>query len=154
MTDMVSPNIRSSMMSGIRGKNTRPEIAVRKEMFRRGYRYRIHAKELPGNPDIVFPRFRAVVFIHGCFWHGHDCPLFRMPSTRTEFWKAKIDLNRKNDRKSFDALLAFGWRIATIWECSMKGKKKQGISDVVDELEGWLSGQATTLEIRDAVPTT
>ena len=137
------------MMSGIRGKNTRPEIAVRKEMFSRGYRYRIHVKELPGKPDVVFPRFRAIVFIHGCFWHGHDCRLFKLPATRPEFWKAKIDRNRENDARAVDALVSSGWRVATIWECSMKGKKEQGITDVADALEGWLGSSEQRLEIRD-----
>lgn len=141
------------MMSGIRGKNTRPEIAVRKEMFRRGFRYRLHVKELPGKPDIVFPRFRAVVFVHGCFWHGHDCHLFRLPSTRPEFWKTKIDRNRQNDAKAINALLSSGWRVATIWECSMRSKKVQGLSTVAGKLEGWLRGKAPSLEILGTNPT-
>ncbi|OMG56599.1 very short patch repair endonuclease [Azonexus hydrophilus] len=148
MADIVSPDIRSRMMTGIKGKNTRPEIAVRKEMFRRGFRYRLHAKELPGKPDIVFPRFRAVVFVHGCFWHGHDCHLFRLPSTRPEFWKTKIDRNRQNDAKSIEALLSSGWRVAVIWECSTRGKKESGLLSVADELQSWLKGVGKTLDIR------
>ncbi|MEW6119560.1 MAG: very short patch repair endonuclease [Pseudomonadota bacterium] len=148
MADVVDPATRSRMMSGIRGKNTRPEIAIRKEMFRRGFRYRLHAKELPGKPDIVFPRFRAVVFVHGCFWHGHDCPLFKLPSTRPEFWREKIDRNRQNDRKTIDALLSSGWRVATIWECSMRGKKERELSSVVDVLQSWLESIEKTLDIR------
>ncbi|MCA3174389.1 MAG: DNA mismatch endonuclease Vsr [Burkholderiales bacterium] len=147
MADIVPPDVRSRMMSGIRGKNTRPEIAVRKEMFRRGYRYRLHAKELAGKPDIVFPRYRAAVFIHGCFWHGHTCPLFKIPSTRPEFWKAKIARNKENDNKVTALLLASGWRVATLWECAIRGKKNLGISDVADALEQWLSSQELIFEI-------
>lgn len=147
MADIVPPDVRSRMMSGIRGKNTRPEIAVRKEMFRRGYRYRLHVKELPGKPDFMFPRFRGAVFVHGCFWHGHDCPLFRLPSTRPEFWKAKIDRNRENDAKAVDALLALEWRVAVIWECSVKGRRGQGIIAVADKLESWLKGKDSSLTV-------
>lgn len=147
MVDIVSPDIRSRMMSGIRGKNTGPEVAIRKEMHRRGYRYRLHAKELPGKPDIVFPRFRAVVFVNGCFWHGHSCPRFKMPSTRPEFWRAKIEKNRINDARAISALLSTGWRVAEIWECALKGTKKESLNDTANRLEGWLTGVETFLEI-------
>jgi len=148
MADIVSPEVRSRMMSGIRGKNTRPEVSIRKELFRRGFRYRLHAKELPGKPDIAFPRYRAVVFIHGCFWHGHDCRLFKMPSTRVDFWKTKFERNRANDQMARETLLALGWRVATVWECSIKGRESKGIEAVADELERWLPTDAATLEIR------
>jgi len=148
MADIVSPDVRSRMMSGIRGKNTRPEIVVRKEMFRRGFRYRLHAKELPGKPDIVFPRFRAAVFVHGCFWHGHDCHLFRLPSTRPDFWKVKIERNKTNDGRAIEALLSAGWRVATIWECAVKGKKALGVQNVGDALEQWLRSIEPNQEIR------
>lgn len=154
MTDIVSPDVRSRMMSEIKGKNTRPEIAIRKEMFRRGFRYRLHVKKLPGKPDIVFPKFRAVVFVHGCFWHGHDCPLFRLPSTRPTFWQDKIDRNRQNDKRSVNSLLSSGWRVATVWECSIRGKKEKGLLSVADKLESWLRGRAISLEIRDVNSTT
>ena len=147
MADIVTPDVRSRMMSGIRGKNTRPEIAVRKEMYHRGYRYRLHAKELAGKPDIVFPRFHAVVFVHGCFWHGHSCSLFKMPSTRPDFWKAKIDRNRQNDAKALEALHADGWRIAIVWECSLKGKKGAKIATVANSLQRWLEGNEAPLDI-------
>ena len=147
MADIVPPEVRSRMMSGIRGKNTRPEIAIRKELFRRGYRYRIHDKSLPGKPDFVLPRFRAAVFVHGCFWHRHDCRLFKMPSTRVDFWKTKFDRNQENDKKSKDALLASGWRVAIVWECSIKGRSSKGIEAVADELESWLQGTDVNVEV-------
>jgi len=148
MADIVSPEVRSRMMSGIRCKNTRPEIAIRKEMHRRGYRYRLHAKELPGKPDFIFPRFRAVVFVHGCFWHGHACPLFKLPSTRTEFWQSKIERNKANDDKASAALLASGWRIAIVWECSLKKKKENGVVTVADALQKWLDGEGLSVELQ------
>jgi len=148
MPDIVPPEVRSRMMSGIRCKNTRPEVAIRKELFSRGFRYRLHAKELPGKPDIVFPRYRAVVFIHGCFWHGHDCHLFRLPSTRLDFWETKIARNRANDGKAINALQSAGWRVATVWECSVKGKKAPGILKVGDALAQWLESTEANLEIR------
>lgn len=148
MADIVTPDIRSRMMSGIRGKNTRPEIVIRKEMFRRGFRYRLHAKELPGKPDIVFPRFRAVVFVHGCFWHGHDCHLFRLPSTRPEFWETKIARNRANDAEAYNALQSADWRAAIVWECAIRGKNAPGIQSVGDSLEQWLRGIGKSIEIR------
>lgn len=150
MTDIVPPEVRSRMMAGIQGKNTLPEILVRKEMHRRGYRYRLHASGLPGKPDMVFPRFRAVVFIHGCFWHGHDCALFRLPATRPEFWKDKIDRNRQHDARVTTALLVAGWRVAVIYECTVKRRRQADIAAVVDQLEQWLTGNATSIEIPDS----
>ena len=109
------------MMAGIRGRNTRPELVIRKALHARGFRYRLHVAGLPGKPDIVLPRFRAVIFVHGCFWHGHDCPLFRLPATRSEFWEAKISRNRERDREVLGALKTTGWRCLTVWECAIRG---------------------------------
>ena len=97
MADVVDAGTRSRMMAGIKGKHTKPELAVRKGLHALGFRYRIHARELAGRPDVVLPRYRVALFVHGCFWHGHDCPLFRMPASRTEFWAAKIGQNRQRD---------------------------------------------------------
>jgi DNA mismatch endonuclease (patch repair protein) len=92
--DIVSKEKRSSMMSGIRSKNTKPEMQIRKTLYSRGYRYRLHSSVIPGKPDIIMRKYNAVIFIHGCFWHGHNCKLFRLPKTRTEFWENKINTNR------------------------------------------------------------
>lgn len=135
------------MMSGIRGKDTGPERLVRSLLHRRGFRFRLHANELPGRPDIVFPRFRAVVQVHGCFWHGHNCPLFRLPSTRPEFWKAKITRNRENDERSEQSLADLGWRVAIVWECALRGKSKMPPKALADALTEWLHGNAGTLRI-------
>lgn len=148
MTDIVNPATRSRMMSGIRGANTKPELLIRSLLHRAGFRFRLHVKDLKGKPDIVLPRYRAVIFVHGCFWHGHNCPLFRMPSTRPDFWRTKIERNRQNDSMAISALRAEGWRIAVVWECALKGKSQAEIAEVAHTLQGWLTGNSAELEIR------
>lgn len=148
MADIVPPAVRSRMMAGIRGKNTQPEMLLRRGLHRRGFRYRLHARDLPGKPDLVFPKYRAVVFVHGCFWHGHDCPLFRLPGTRTEFWRSKIDRNRLNDGKAVSALKASGWRVGVVWECALRGQGANAPEDVCEAVAAWLSGNSKTVEFR------
>ena len=138
MTDVVDKKTRSRMMAGIRGKNTKPELLIRKALFRKGFRYKLHDKSLPGKPDLVFPKYNAVIFIHGCFWHGHDCHLFKWPSTRKEFWENKINRNKEVDARNYKALKDDGWLILTIWECAIKGKNKIGLVEAVDQAAGWL----------------
>lgn len=121
MADTVSKETRSRMMSGIRGKDTKPELELRRALFARGFRYRLHAKSLPGRPDIVLARWRAVVFVHGCFWHGHGCHYFKLPATNRDFWAGKIAGNRANDALQKKALQHHGWIVFTVWECSMRG---------------------------------
>src|SRR5690606_10958099 len=121
MSDVHNPKTRSYNMSRIRGKDTKPEIIVRKFLHGHGYRYRLHDKKLPGKPDLVLKKYQTVVFIHGCFWHGHEsCKYFVVPKTRTEFWLNKIETNRKNDLKYEELLKQAGWNIYTIWECELK----------------------------------
>jgi DNA mismatch endonuclease (patch repair protein) len=136
------------MMSGIRGTNTRPEMLIRKGLHSRGFRYRLHDKKLPGKPDIVFPRFKAVILVHGCFWHGHDCHLFKWPSTRHEFWRDKIEGNAERDRIATNALEEAGWRVMIVWECALKGKLKKPLSRILDDIAGWLVGFEKKGEIR------
>lgn len=108
-------------MSQIKGKNTKPEMLVRKFLFSKGFRYRLHVKDLPGKPDIVLPKYKTVIFVHGCFWHGHEsCKYFVVPKTRTEWWLNKINTNKANDQKSIALLKKDGWKIITFWECEMK----------------------------------
>jgi DNA mismatch endonuclease (patch repair protein) len=140
------------MMSTIRGKNTRPEMVVRQGLHARGLRYRVHVRGLPGTPDLVFPGRRAVLFVHGCFWHGHDCHLFRMPSTRPEFWAAKIARNREVDARSIAALRTEGWRVGIVWECALKGKTKLAPDEAIDRCEAWLRGSGPTLEVSGCNP--
>ena len=148
MPDIVSPEARSRMMSGIRGKDTQPELIIRRALHAKGFRYRLHVKDIPGQPDMVFPRFRSVVFVHGCFWHGHDCSLFRLPATRTEFWRAKIERNRKRDDEVTIMLAESGWRQLVVWECAIKGRGKLPLEAIVSQVSGWIRGAADRLEIR------
>ena len=112
-------------MSGIRGKNTRPEIQIRKLLHAAGYRFRLHRRDLPGNPDIVLPRYHIAIFVHGCFWHGHEnCQLFRLPKSRTEFWEKKISGNVERDKRNIEDLLEQGWRVLLVRECALKGTRK------------------------------
>lgn len=113
-------------MSRIKGKNTKPEILVRRFLFSKGFRYRLHDKKLPGKPDIVLPKYKTVIFIHGCFWHGHDrCKYYVVPKTRQDWWLEKINGNKKNDKTSLIALKRQGWNIIIIWECALKKNKIQ-----------------------------
>lgn len=138
MIDVVDKNTRSRMMSGIQGKNTKPELIIRRALFREGFRYKLHDKKLPGKPDLVLPKYNAIIFIHGCFWHRHECHLFKWPSTRPEFWKQKINRNVEVDAKNHRQLKNDGWYILTIWECALKGKTKRSLQDVVTSTVDWL----------------
>jgi DNA mismatch endonuclease (patch repair protein) len=147
MADVVSKKKRSKMMAGIQGKNTKPELKVRKALHHLGFRYKLHDKTLPGKPDLVFPKYNAVIFIHGCFWHGHGCHLFKWPSTRTEFWKSKILGNKKRDRANNKKLLNLHWRVLTVWECAMKGKYKLDFESTVISVSKWLKSSDPRAEI-------
>lgn len=120
MTDIVDKKTRSRMMAGIKSKDTRPEMTVRRFLHGRGFRYRLHRRDLPGTPDLVLPRYKTVIFVHGCFWHGHDCRHFKLPATRTGFWKEKIGKNKSRDKKNEKKLLASGWKVITVYECSIR----------------------------------
>lgn len=147
MGDVVDPATRSRMMAGIRGRDTKPEILIRRLLHRQGFRFRLHVRDLPGKPDIVLPRYRAVVFVHGCFWHGHDCDLFRWPATRPDFWRAKIRGNQINDIGAREVLLAQGWRVGIVWECAIKGAGRD-VEGVAQTLADWLRGDGSCLEVR------
>ncbi|AUZ88409.1 very short patch repair endonuclease [Arthrobacter agilis] len=144
MADTVDAATRSRMMSGIRGKNTKGEVLIRKGLHARGLRYRINARDLPGKPDVVLPRHHAVIFFNGCFWHQHDCPLFRWPKTREDFWREKLNRNRERDLRVIEELTAKGWRIGIVWECSLRAVRPDPTA-LLDEVAGWvrddLSGQ-------------
>lgn len=148
MVDIVPAEVRSRMMSGIRGTNTKPELQLRKGLHALGFRFRLHDRSLPGKPDIVLPRYKAVIFAHGCFWHGHDCHLFKWPSTRPEFWQAKIARNRAVDGRTEAALSEAGWRQATVWECALKGKTRLPLEEVILSCAEWLKSDRPRLEIR------
>uniref|UniRef100_A0AAU6WM71 Very short patch repair endonuclease n=1 Tax=Chryseobacterium endophyticum TaxID=1854762 RepID=A0AAU6WM71_9FLAO len=128
MADVHSNEVRSYNMSQIKGKNTKPEILVRKFLFAKGLRYKLHDSKLPGKPDLVFPKYKTIIFIHGCFWHGHEgCKYFVIPKTRTEWWSAKIDKNKEKDMDSIKKLEDDGWRIFVVWECNLKSNKREEV---------------------------
>ncbi len=147
MVDLVPPDVRSRMMSGIRSTNTKPEMILRRGLHKAGFRFRLYDRNLPGKPDMVFPRWRAVLFAHGCFWHGHECPLFRWPRTRPEFWRAKIERNRANDIRAAVALRAAGWRLGVVWECALKGKTRLPVEGIFLQCADWLGSDIPNLEI-------
>lgn len=149
MTDVVDTATRSRMMAGIQGKNTSPELLIRKALHAKGFRFRIHAKHLPGKPDLVLPKYNAAIFVHGCFWHGHDCRFFKVPQTRPEFWMEKIGKNRSRDLVQVKALLASGWRVLIIWECATRSMKKQKTTLLVNLVGDWLVTGAEYLELQE-----
>lgn len=121
MTDVMTPEQRSRCMAAIRGKDTKPEIIVRKYLFSRGMRFRVQVRKLPGNPDIVLPKYKTVIFVNGCFWHGHeDCKYFRLPKSNVEFWKNKIKYNMARDVRNQAELKTLGWRVIRVWECGLR----------------------------------
>lgn len=148
MADIVSKSKRSEMMSGVKGKDTKLEVALRKELFARGFRYRTHTKGTPGKPDLVLKKYNAIVFIHGCFWHGHEnCKLFRYPKSRIDFWKEKIGKNIERDRKNTQKLLDEGWRVLLVWECAVKGKADK-LPITADLVEKWILSDESSSSIR------
>lgn len=144
MVDVVDKATRSRMMSGIRGRNTKPEVALRKALHRLGLRFLLHDARLPGRPDIVLPKFRAVVQVHGCFWHRHPgCRYATSPASNRAFWTAKFQANVERDRATLGALQTLGWRTAVIWECSIR---KETADSIAIELLRWINGEAETLD--------
>ena len=123
MADIKTKEERSQNMAAIRSKNTKPEMLVRKYLFSRGLRFRVQVRKLPGTPDIVLPKYNTVIFVNGCFWHGHEgCKYFRLPKSNIEFWKEKIERNIERDRESMQALLDLGWKVIRVWECELRNK--------------------------------
>ena len=134
-------------MSGIQGKDTKPELKIRSALHKLGFRYKLYDKTLPGKPDLVFPKYNAVIFIHGCFWHLHDCHLFKWPSTRPKFWRKKITENKERDKKNVLVLKEDGWRIMIIWECAVKGKYKLDFGSTIRSISDWLKSSDRYTEI-------
>ena len=148
LADVVDALTRSRMMAGIHSRNTRPEKLVRSSLHKRGFRFRLQSKKVPGRPDLILPRYRAAVFVHGCFWHGHDCSLFRLPSTRTAFWRQKIGRNRDRDVEVRALVTGSGWRHLAIWECAVRGIREPDLERVAERVARWVCGQRKTGDIR------
>ncbi|WP_254430143.1 very short patch repair endonuclease [Ruegeria sp. HKCCA4812] len=138
-------------MAAIRGVNTKPEMLIRRGLHACGLRYRLHDQKLPGRPDLVFPKFRCVLFVHGCFWHGHNCHLFKWPRTREKFWREKIGTNVARDKRVIEALHKAGWRIGTVWECALKGRRRRPLGEILDAVLEWLEEHEGDLKL-EALP--
>lgn len=151
MADIVNKETRSRMMSGIRGKDTRPELLLRRALHARGFRFRLHAKTVTGRPDLVLPKHRVAVFVHGCFWHRHEgCRFASTPATRPEFWAAKFAANIRRDQKVLATLSDEGWRVAIVWECPLK--KQANLHSAIEQLALWILEGGSFIEIGEKGP--
>lgn len=152
MADIVDAATRSRMMSGIRAKDTKPEMVVRKLLHASGFRFRLHRKDLPGKPDIVLPKYQTAVFVNGCYWHGHErCHLYRPPKSRAEFWTTKIAGNRERDNRNTKALQKDGWNVIIVWECAVSKKKRLDDAELRGALAHAILSNAQFTEIRAAI---
>lgn len=142
MSDILTPQVRSRVMSRIRGKDTQPEMHVRREVWRSGFRFRLHAKDLPGKPDLALAKYRLAVFVHGCFWHQHGCARSKRPSSNREFWNLKLERNKARDRRNVVELKKRGWKVRTIWECRLKEDTEELIASLTKSREK-ISAQST-----------
>ncbi|WP_189420384.1 very short patch repair endonuclease [Cellvibrio zantedeschiae] len=145
--DIVDKSKRSSMMAGIKNKDTKGELLIRRGLYKLGFRYQLHRKDLPGRPDLVFPKFNSVIFVNGCFWHVHNCHLFKWPSSRPEFWKEKINSNKIRDEVNLEKLTKLGWKVLVIWECALKGKTRRNLDEVIHTAANWIQYDSQNAEI-------
>lgn len=144
MVDVMDSGTRSALMSRIQAKDTKPELIVRRLLWRRGFRFRLHGRKLPGKPDLVLPKWGAVILVHGCFWHRHEgCPYFRLPKTRADFWDNKLGRNMERDAATVAALGSMGWRVAVVWECSIRADHLAAI----EHLSAWLTNGSDNIQI-------
>lgn len=144
MVDVLTADQRRLNMSRIRNTDTAPELLLRRGLHMRGYRFRLHRKDLPGCPDLTLPKHKGVIFVNGCFWHGHKCPMFKIPATRSEFWTEKISKNRKRDALALSSLATAGWRTFVLWECSTRGPGRKHLDAILDAVVTWLEGNGAT----------
>ncbi|HZX78921.1 very short patch repair endonuclease [Lysobacter sp.] len=147
MVDILTPEQRSAQMSRIRGKDTKIELLVRRALHARGFRYRLGGAGLPGRPDVVLPKHKTAIFVHGCFWHGHDCHLFRLPKTRPEFWRLKIEGNRNRDSRALTMLSEMGWRYRVVWECELRGRREDELTEFFDALSRWIGHKSMETDL-------
>lgn len=148
MADVHTPELRRLNMSRVKGRDTKPEMLIRRGLHARGLRFRLHRRDLPGRPDIVLPSRKAVLLVHGCFWHGHDCPLFTVPATRPDFWRGKIAGNRLRDSATVTALGGLGWRVGVIWECALRGPGRLSPEILLDRLIDFIAGPELLIVIK------
>jgi DNA mismatch endonuclease (patch repair protein) len=149
MTDVLTAEQRQLNMSRIRGRDTKPEMLIRRGLHARGLRYRLHDRKLPGRPDLVFAKYQTVVFVHGCFWHMHGCGISKLPTTRQDFWKQKLEGNASRDLKSLSGLQSAGWRILVIWECALRGPGRLDAATTLDSAACYIrDGRLRLLEIK------
>jgi DNA mismatch endonuclease (patch repair protein) len=147
MADTHSEEVRSKNMRAIQSKDTKPEIMIRKALHRKGIRYGLHNKKLPGTPDLHFKKYNAVLFVNGCFWHKHNCPRFKMPKSNIEYWKNKFNRNQIRDKEKIKELKSVGKRISIIWGCALKGKYSLPLEEVTEMMIHWLNSDELFLEI-------
>jgi len=147
MVDTRSPEQRRRIMQSVKTKDTGPEKTVRQALFRAGYRFRLHRRDLPGSPDIVFPGSKKAVFVHGCFWHGHDCPKGRGSKSRQDYWGPKLEANKERDARNLRDLKALGWGTLTIWQCELND-----MDNVLKRLGNFLGQPSISIDKRSAVP--
>ena len=145
--DTVDKATRSRIMASVGQKDTGPEISLRSALHKRGLRYRLHDRNLPGSPDLVFPRFLAVIFVHGCYWHSHGCYRSTVPKTRRKFWSKKFEDNKERDERKIRQLLEEGWRVLIVWECALVGKSSRSIDCIADVVCAWLDSADARGEI-------
>ena len=150
--DIVDKTMRSRIMSSVGQKDTGPEMLLRSALHRAGLRYRLHDRKLSGSPDLVFSRYRVVIFVHGCYWHSHGCYKSTIPKSRREFWKDKFRTNRERDERNVTLLCEGGWRVLTVWECVLIGKHALSLDTVAARVRAWLTGTAEQGEIPESSP--
>ena len=143
MADIVDVKTRSRMMAGIGTKNTKPEIVVRQMLFRMGFRYRLHRTDLPSKPDLVLPAYDVAVLVNGCFWHGHECHLFKWPKTNRKFWREKISKNRERDQRVQKELNALGWHVMVVWECATRSRTDRQLDSLANRMATWIEADST-----------
>ena len=152
MADVLTPEQRRYNMSRIKGRDTKPELLIRRALHAEGFRYVLHRRHLPGCPDIVLPKYQTVIFVHGCFWHGHHCHLVKKPSTREDFWQTKLSGNVARDRAAISALRSDGWKIAVVWECAVRGIARRPLEAITHRLAKFItSKKGAVLDVSGSV---
>jgi len=147
MADVHSNETRSRNMAAIRSGHTKPEMLVRSGLHARGFRFRLHDKKLPGRPDLVLPRYRAIIQVQGCYWHGHECAVGHSPASRLEYWQPKISRNKLRDADSLSKLNQLHWRVLIIWECALRGRRRRPFDDLMEDVATWIAGGLTNWEL-------